>query len=235
MRVMTFNIQHALDYKNQVIDIDLFSDFIRSCSVDFCGLNEVRSQGNWEGYTDQTGAFSEALGMQGYFAKAIDVVGTNPYGNAFLSKLFFENTKTVPVPDSTDRSEDVHYESRCAAVTEILCNDRRILFIVCHMGLAKSEAKNAVELICRILDESDLPAIVMGDFNHTKDSGVLDPLFDRLQDSDEKAKEKGKYTFPSYDPREKIDYILYRGLECKSSVVVEEIVSDHYPIIAEFE
>ncbi len=232
---MTFNIQHALDYKNQVIDIDLFSDFIGGCNVDFCGLNEVRSQGNWEGYTDQTGAFSNALGMQGYFAKAIDVAKTNPYGNAFLTKLTAEKVKTVPVPDSTDRSEDVHYETRCAVQAEVVDGDRRILFIVCHMGLAKSEARNAVDLICRILDDSSLPAIVMGDFNHTKESGILDPLFARLQDSDEKAKEKGVYTFPSYAPREKIDYILYRGLKCKNSAVVEEIVSDHFPIIAEFE
>jgi len=235
MKVMTFNIQHGLDYKNQVIDLPLFSDFIRSQSVSFCGLNEVRGKGNWEGYTDQTGALCESLGCGGFFGEAFKVVGTNPYGNAFLSRYPVKSAEVVPIPDSTDRSEDVHYETRCAIAAVIDVLGRDILFVVCHMGLAKSEAENAVKVICDLLDSTDLPAIVMGDFNHTKASGILDPLFDRLSDTDEKAEFTGVYTFPSYLPREKIDYILYRGLKCTSCRVVEKIVSDHFPIVAEFE
>ncbi len=233
MKIMTFNIQHGLDYKNQVIDLDLFADFIKSCDPDICALNEVRGEGNWEGYTDQTGALTNKTGYDGFFGEAFKVVGTNPYGNAFLTKHKVKSAEVVHIPDSTDRSEDVHYEHRCAVKAIIDVCGKDVLLIVCHIGLAKSEARNAVGVLCGIIDSTDLPCILMGDFNHTKESGLLDPLFERLSDSDTAAKKEGVFTFPSYSPREKIDYILYRGLECTCSSVVEEIVSDHFPIVAE--
>ena len=61
MKVMTFNVQHCLDYQNQIIDIPLFADFIKEQNVDICALNEMRGEGNWEGYTDQTNALGNSL------------------------------------------------------------------------------------------------------------------------------------------------------------------------------
>lgn len=233
MRVMTFNIQHGLDYKNQIIDLSLFSRYVGAQNVDFCALNEVRGEGNWEGYTDQTGFFVKELGHSGFFGEAIKVAGTNPYGNAFLTRYTVRSAEVVHIPDSDDRSEDVHYEHRCAIRAVVDVDKTDVMFIVCHMGLAKTEAENAVRTLCELLDETDLPAVVMGDFNHTAESEVLAPLFERLSDTDSLSGKKGVYTFPSYDPREKIDYILYRGLDCTFALVKEDIVSDHFPIIAE--
>lgn len=235
MRIMTFNIQHGLDYKNQIIDLSLFADFIDEQNIDFCGLNEVRGKGPWEGYTDQTNTLGDSLSYNRFFGEAIKVAGTNPYGNAFLTRYPVKSAKVVHIPDPDERSEDVHYEHRCVIKAVIEVDGRDVMFIVCHMGLAKSEGKNAVDAVCNILDESSLPAVIMGDFNHTKDSGVLDPLFERLSDADSASVREGTYTFPSYEPREKIDHILYRGLTCKSCRTVEKIVSDHFPVIAEFE
>ena len=234
MKIMTFNIQHGLDYKNQVIDLDLFADFIKKQDPDVCALNEVRGEGNWEGYTDQIGALTEKTGYNGFFGEAIKVVGTNPYGNAFLTKHKIKSAEVVHIPDSDDRSEDVHYEHRCAIKAVLNVDGKELLLVVCHIGLAKSEAENAVKTLCKIIDESSLPCILMGDFNHTKESGILDPLFERLSDSDGSSEKKGIFTFPSYSPREKIDYILYRGMTCTIARVIEEIVSDHFPIVAEY-
>ena len=233
MKVMTFNVQHCLDYQNQVIDIPLFADFIREQDVDICGLNEIRGEGNWEGYTDQTNSLGGMLGYNRYFAEAIKVVGTNPYGNALLTRYPVKSAQVIHIPDPDERDEDVHYEHRCALRAILDVDGRDVLCVVCHMGLAKSEVAFAVKAVCDILDESSLPAVVMGDFNHTKDSGMLEGLFERLSDADELSEKAGVYTFPSYAPREKIDYILYRGFKCTSALVVERIVSDHFPIIAE--
>ena len=233
MKVMTFNIQHCLDYKAQKIDLSLFSDYLREQKVDICGLNEVRGAGSWEGYTDQTNALGDSLGCNRFFGEAIKVVGTNPYGNAFLTKYPVKSAEVVHIPDPDERSEDVHYEHRCAIKAVLSIEGQDLLLVVCHMGLAKSECRNAVETVCSIVDSTDLPCIVMGDFNHTKESGMLDFLFERLSDTDDTAEKKGIFTVPSYAPREKIDYILYRGLVCKECRVLEKVVSDHYPIVAE--
>ena len=235
MRIMTFNIQHGLDYQNQVIDLQLFADFIGEQSVMICGLNEVRGEGNWEGYTDQTNALGDLLDCNRFFGEAIKVVGTNPYGNAFLTRYPVKSCEVVHIPDPKERGEDVHYEHRCAIKAILDIDGRDVMLLVCHIGLAKSEAKNAVAVLCEIIDSNDLPCILMGDFNHTKDSGILDPLFERLNDCDDVAEKKGVFTFPSYNPREKIDYILYRGMKCTECHVIEKIVSDHYPIVAELE
>ena len=71
----------------------------------------------------------------------------------------------------------------------------------------------------------------MGDFNITPDGEELKPIYERMTDTDM----TGEYTFPSDKPIKKIDYIFYRGLECKSVVTVKDVISDHLPIIADFE
>jgi endonuclease/exonuclease/phosphatase family metal-dependent hydrolase len=193
------------------------------------------NEGDDEEYTDQVGFFCEKLGWNGFFGLGDLIDGNNPFGNAILTKYPIFEVENFHIPDPEERGEDVHYEHRCAIKAILDIDGRDVMLLVCHIGLAKSEAKNAVAVLCEIIDSNDLPCILMGAFNHTKDSGILDPLFERLNDCDDVAEKKGVFTFPSYNPREKIDYILYRGMKCTECHVIEKIVSDHYPIVAELE
>ncbi len=235
IRVMTFNVQHCLDYINGRIDIDLFVDTIKRINPDICGLNEVRGEGPLEGYTDQTNALGDGLGYNRYFAKAIDVDGTSPYGNAFVTRFPLKSAETVAVPDPIIKNEIGKYESRCVLKAVVDANGTDVLVLVSHMGLALGERKNAVKEICNIVDNTDMPLILMGDFNALPDSDELGPLFERLNDTDALAAQSGKFTFPSYKPNIKIDYIFYKNIKCTGVKTVEKVVSDHYPIVAEFE
>ena len=235
MRIMTFNIQHALDYQKQVIDIDLFVGSIKKFNPDFCGINEVRGEGPIEGYTDQTNAIGDGLGFQRYFGQAIMVKGTSPYGNAFVSRYPIKSAETVIIPDTDDRSEVSNYETRCVIKAVIDVDGAEITFLVCHMGLSNAERINAVKTVCSLIDEIETPLVLMGDFNTYPEDSVLAPLYDRLKDTDEKADVKGMYTYPSYNPDIKIDYIFYRGLKCVGAKTVTEIISDHFPIVADFD
>lgn len=236
MKVMTFNIQHALDFKKQVIDTDLFADAIKKYNVDFCGLNEVRGEGPVDGYTDQTNAIADRIGYNRYFGEAIKVRGTSPYGNAVVSKIPFKSVETIKIPDPDINNEinrdgePVHYESRCIIKSVIENNCKEICILVTHFGLAESERINAVKMLCGIIDRTDNPLILMGDFNSEPDEELLTPLFERLKSVDTNGN-----TYPSDKPEIKIDYILYKGLECKYSETVNEIYADHLPIIAEFD
>ena len=69
----------------------------------------------------------------------------------------------------------------------------------------------------------------MGDFNTEPTEKLLTPIFKRL-----KNVETSENTFPSDKPQIKIDYILYKDLECGYSETVNEIYADHLPIVAEF-
>lgn len=235
MKIMTFNIQHCLDYKKHVIDIDLFVDTIKKYAPDVCGLNEVRGDGPLDGYTDQTNLLGDKLGWDRYFGEAIKVKKTSPYGNAIVSRYPLKSAETIKIPDPMFRIERASYETRCVikAIAEIDGSD--ICFLVCHMGLAKSERKNAVKTICNLIDEINIPVILMGDFNTEPNDAVFAPLFERLNDTDEKAETPNMATYPSDAPKKKIDYIFYRDLICKNVKTISEVVSDHLPIIAEFE
>ena len=234
-KVMTFNIQHALDYQKQIIDFDLFINAIIKYEADVCGLNEVRGDGPLEDYTDQTSAIATGLGFNSYFGEAIKVKGTSPYGNAIVSRFAFKSVETIKIPDHEIKKGKHSFESRCVikAISDI--NGKEICFLVCHMGLNLSEQKNAVKTICNLLDEIRIPVMLMGDFNTTPKNKVLAPIRERMKDTDDLNPIKNHGTYPSDKPNEKIDYIFYRDLKCLKAETIEEIFSDHLPIIAEFE
>ncbi len=235
MKVMTFNIQHCYEYNRKRINIPVFYKTIGRLDVDICGLNEVRGKGRLFGYTDQTNAIGNGLNFNRYFAEAIKVKGTSPYGNALVTRYDIISSETVKIPDPADRNDNGCFESRCVLKTVLNCEGKSVCILVCHMGLEKSERVNAVQTICKIIDETDLPLILMGDFNTTPDNDVLKPVYERLIDTDELALNKGTATYPSFNPEAKIDYIFYRGLKCTKVETHCEVVSDHLPIIAEFD
>ena len=241
MRILTFNIQHALDYKNQTINTKLFAEKINEYGADICGLNEVRGDGPLEGYTDQTNAIADELGFYRYFGEAIKVKGTSPYGNAIVSNIPYKAAETIKIPDSEKKDEinrdgePVHYESRIIIKSVFEKDGKDLCILVTHMGLAVSERINAAKTLCDIIDETEMPVILMGDFNSLPDDEILAPLFDRLEDTDSFAITPDAHTFASYKPEIKIDYILFKGLKCIHTETIDEIVSDHFPIMAEFE
>lgn len=234
MKIMTFNIQHCLDYKKQIIDFDLFAAAIRENGADVCGLNEVRGAGPVKDYSDQTNTLADKLGFYRYFGEAIKVKGTSPYGNAIVSKYEIKSAETIKIPDPIFKLEKVNYETRCIIKAVINLDNTDICFLVTHMGLANAERKNAVKALCRILDETTLPVILMGDFNSEPDDTVFAPLYERLEDTQQKSVNPDVKTYPSDKPDVKIDYIFYRGLTCIKTETVTEIYSDHLPITAEF-
>ncbi len=234
MRIMTFNIQHAWDHLRGVIDTERFARAIAEWGADVCGLNEVRGEGALEGYTDQTNAIADVLGYDRRFGEAIRVGGCGPYGNALVSRYPIVEAETVLVPDPVRREGD-HYETRCVLKAVLDADGGRICVLVCHMGLEPEERENAVATLCRLIDETELPLVLMGDFNTQPNAAVLAPLRARLQDTDDLADLPNAPTYASYDPQMKIDYIFYRGLRCLGIQTIDEIVSDHFPILAHFE
>lgn len=234
MKVMTFNIQHCLEYKKNKINIPLFAEKIKEYGADVCGLNEVRGKGVLFGYTDQTNALGDSLGFERCFAQAIKVNGKGPYGNAIVSRFPLKDTSTTVIPDPDNKNDNGCFETRCVLKAVASTDIGDVCFLVCHMGLEETERVNAVETICEIADSTDLPTILMGDFNTGPEDVVLKPIYERFNDTDDIALKKGVFTYASYNPVRKIDYIFYKGLKCEKVETIEEVVSDHYPIIAKF-
>ncbi len=143
--------------------------------------------------------------------------------------------ETIPIPDPAVKDEQEYYETRCIIRAVVELEDRDVCLLVTHMGLNLGEKRTAVETLCGLSDECELPLIVMGDFNAKPEHEVIKPLLARLKDSTAMDVRPNAPTFPSDAPDRKLDYILYRGLRCLKAGTCDWRYSDHLPLMAEFE
>ena len=225
MKIMSFNTQHCQHFTEQRIDFAAMADAIRSVGADLVGLNEMRGAGEHPEYTDQVPRLAELTGLPYfYFAKALDITGKGPYGNAILSRYPLRSAVTVPIPDPSVRTYHGYYETRCLLKAE-LENGYRVL--VTHFGLNPDEQKNAVDtVLCHLAPEK---CILMGDFNVQPDNAVLEPIRARMRDAADLFATPLQ-SFPSDAPRVKIDYIFVTpDVDLTEADIPAIVASDHRP------
>ena len=209
-----------MNYRTKKICFEDFAEEILSYNADFVGLNEVRGKGFIKDYTAQAQKLGALTGMSHYFGKAINVIGVAPYGNAFLSKYPVISAETIKIPDPSPKKGSEMYESR-AAIKAVIDAREKYTFIVTHMGLNLDERENAVKTILSVAPEER--CIIMGDFNCTPESAELKPFFEKYSCSDTET-----LTFPSDNPRIKIDYIFTsKDIEIIDRGTTTDVVSDH--------
>ena len=225
----TFNIFHCEDFRREKIDFDAFAEYISSFEADIIGLNEVHGKGEHPDYDAQTEILAEKLGYYGYFGKATEIEGANPFGNAVLTRLPVKKCVTVPIPDPETPAYDGYYETRCVIAMELA--DPELTVLVTHFGLNPDEQENAVKTVLSVIPNGS--CVFMGDLNARPDAPVLAPIKARLKDT---APDEKLYTFPSNAPYRKIDYIFVsEDIRVNGVKVPDRVLSDHCPFIAELE
>jgi len=232
MKLMSFNTQHCLGYLSRVIDFDLFADTICLSGADIIGLNEMRGAGLSPDYQPQVDILAEKLGFHGFFAKAIDVDGVNPYGNGILSRWPIISAEIIPVPDPEVPIPGAKwYETRCLLKAKIAAPDGPLTVCVIHFGLNPDEQHNAVETVLSAIEEQN--CVLMGDFNVLPDDPVLGPIRARMTDTADFFPAP-LLSFPSDAPDRKIDYLFVsRDICVQSADIPAVIASDHRPYTAE--
>lgn len=230
LRVMTYNVQHCENYHQTGIDFEATAASIRHCAPDIVGLNEIRDKGTYADYEHQTAILSDLTGMEYfYFAKAIDVGGENPYGNALLSRIPILHAETVLIPDPDPDSKigtvyKDYYETRCVLKAK-LANGLTVL--VTHFGLNPDEQQNAVDTVLKLLENE--ACVLMGDFNVTPDDAVLSPIRARMKDAADLFATP-LLSFPSDTPDRKIDYLFVSpDLTVTAADIPAIETSDHRP------
>ena len=238
LKIMTYNIEHGLDYllykKTRVdnVNLDLSAEVIKCENADFICLNEVRGRGENPLYTNQAELMGEMTERYSYFSECIYFENNGPYGDALLSKFPAESYSVIDIPDPEIKDEDAYYETRKLFKAEFN-PEKKITVFISHFGLAKSEQKNAVSVLLNELKKVDTPVIFMGDLNMQPDDEILKPVYEVLN---EVYVSGGPKTYPSPEPCEKIDYIFVsRDIKVLSADTIEKVVSDHLPVVAEIE
>lgn len=232
IKIMSFNIQHCLNFITREIDYDVMADTIKKCGADIIGLQEVRGEGESKEYEAQAKIIAEKLGFYYYFAESIRFDDVNPYGNALISRYPITAAKTILIPDPQIREYDGYYETRCVLKATVDVG-RDLTILVSHFGLNPDEQKNAVETV--ISNIGTETCVLMGDFNVQPDNPILTPIQQKLYDTAGQFSSP-KLSFPSDNPTVKIDYIFVsKDLVVNSADIPEIISSDHRPHIATIE
>ena len=231
LKIMSFNTQHCMNYITREIDFEIMAETIRSSGADVVILNEMRGEGEREGFTDQTKILAELCGMPYYyFAKAIDVGSTPaPYGNAIMSKLPIDSAETVHIPDPPVESRigSRWYEHRCIVKASV----GALTFLGVHVGLNPDEQEIAIKTLCDNIPKEK--CLLLGDFNMTPENERLLPIKERMRDTADLFTEQ-KLSIPSDAPTRKIDFIFAtRDIEVVSADIPNVVASDHRPHIAE--
>lgn len=231
MKIAVYNTQHCTSYLTKKIDFELIARVIKDTGADIVGLNEMRGKGLTPEYEEQTEILSRLTGLEhGYFARAILMQGTEPYGNAFLSRHPIASVETIPVPDPDVKAYGGYYETRCLLKARL---ENGLSVLVIHFGLNPDEQENAVRTVLENIE--DEKCILMGDFNVTPEAPLLAPIRARMKDTAELF-ECEKLSFPSDEPTKKIDYIFVSpDIEIKAADIPAVVGADHRPHTADIE
>ena len=237
IKVMSFNTQHCLNYITRKIDFDVMADAIRKCGADVVGLQEIRGEGrNKAEYAEQAKILAEKLGFYWYFAEAIKFSGTEPYGNALLSRYPIVSARTIIIPDPKIKKYPGYYETRCLLSADIDTGEGGILkVLVSHFGLNPDEQKSAVNTVT-----ANIPGracVLMGDFNIRPNNRLLGRIREKMNDTAAFFPGGAKLrSFPSDKPNRKIDYIFVTpDVKTLSAGIPDIVASDHRPHVAELE
>ena len=226
MKIASFNVQHCNAFLEQKINYKVIADAISELDADIVGLNEIYSRGSGVRLDEQTEILARMAGYgYWYFARAIDL-HDGCYGNALLSRIPIIDARVVPVPQTEEKG--ARYEDRCLLCATL---EGGINVRVIHFGLSRGEQLNAASVVVDNL--SNGKCVLMGDFNVTPDSALLDPIRAKMKDTADAFVEE-KLSFPSDAPDRKIDYIFVSPDGKVPSADIPPIVAaDHRPHVAE--
>lgn len=231
LKIMSYNIHIGNPpSKPGLIDMEAIIKAIEIENPDLIALQEVDVNTVRSGKINQADIIARKLGMNFFFAKAIDHDGGD-YGVAILSKFPISETKIYRLTTLAGSAG----EPRVIATARVqLKNGKSIRFGATHLDHLKNPVNREVQIeeINKIANEEKLPFIIAGDLNAVTESTEiqkLDQVFMRTCI-------KCEPTFPVVTPNRTIDFIAFKKTDPFSvishRVVQEHYASDHLPVVA---
>ncbi|RLD81197.1 MAG: hypothetical protein DRJ10_06455 [Bacteroidetes bacterium] len=231
VRVLTYNILHGATLKND-FDLNRIAKVIDSLKPDIVALQEVDFKTNRAKKLDLMTELAYLTGLSPLFGRAM-YYDDGEYGEGILSAFSFVQTKRNLLPYTQN------HEPRAALEVLIeLSTGDTIRFIGTHLDHTKNPMVrlNQCAEINKLYEENDYPSILVGDLNAEPGSEEINLLKTIWDDA---AAKNSAATYPSENPRIRIDYIMFKPahrwkvLEYK--IIQDKIVSDHCAVFVELE
>ncbi|MEN8137489.1 MAG: endonuclease/exonuclease/phosphatase family protein [Bacteroidota bacterium] len=224
VKILTFNILHGATTKGD-FNLDVIAKVIINANPDFVALQEVDFKTNRAKKYDLVTELGWRTKMSPVFAKAMSYDG-GEYGEGVLSKYSFLQTRNVALPFSTGNEPRAALE----IVTTLPSKDT-IAFVGTHLDHLENEKDRIIQAkkINEVFSLNKYPTILAGDLNAIPGSTPINILEEIWFAS--YNKDKPEATFPSNEPIEKLDYVMFypknRWKTLKTEVIRDSIASDH--------
>ncbi|MDN5200244.1 endonuclease/exonuclease/phosphatase family protein [Fulvivirgaceae bacterium BMA10] len=224
VKVLSFNILHGATTKGD-FNLDVLAKVIKEADPDFVALQEVDFKTNRAKGYDLVTELGLRTKMAPLFARAMPFDG-GEYGEGILSKWTFLQTRNVALPFTPGN------EPRAAAeVSVVIASGDTISFIGTHFDHLKDDRDRVAQAkkVNKVFSQNTYPSILAGDLNDVPGSEAINALEEMWKASYDKTNPKP--TFPSDNPKRKIDYVMFypahrwRVLETK--IIQDTIASDH--------
>ena len=228
VRVLTFNILHGAT-TNGDFDLDKIAQVINDANSDLVALQEVDFKTNRARNYDLVTELGLRTKMAPLFGIAMPY-DSGAYGEGILTKMPILASKNVALP----HSEGNEPRAALAVLVQLKSGDT-IQFIGTHLEHQRnsSDRTDQVKKINEVFAGNRFPCILAGDLNATPDS---DPILILKQHWTDCYNFKAEPTYPSDDPRVKIDYILFRPADkwevVENKIICDEVASDHCAVLS---
>lgn len=238
IKVITFNTRHG-EIDKGIIDVIKQASELKKYNPDIILLQEV------DMYTDRINNIDELQIFKNVTGLKYSIFGGNinyqngGYGNAILSKY--------PILKSENYvSRKYTKENRGLLYAELFINGKKIDVYNTHFPIKENERIMFAKQINRIIENKRANiGIIGGDFNpgltlkkEHKYEVINKKEYDELNELKKifKEAEFKENTYSVAKPEGQFDRIMYYGdLELINVRRLDEKISDHYPVISEFE
>lgn len=240
LKILSYNIHKGFTIRNSEFILDQIRHAMREVNADILFLQEVLGDHTVHKIPEwETAKQFEYLAdsMWPHFAYGKNAVyQEGHHGNAILSKYPIVEWSNHVI--STNRLEQ---RGLLKCKIEIPGAEKQVVLANTHLDLTQQgRNKQADMLIRHMLQESDYPWVLVGDFNDWNKK--ISPMIERQLGSKEVFKlMHGDYprTFPSFFPMLSLDRIFLHKLQCTSAVALTgkhwKKLSDHIPLYVEIE
>ena len=214
LQVMSYNVRHCAGM-DLVVDYDRTASVIVQQQPDVVALQELDSMTGRSGHRDQLDELASRTGYHPIFGAAIDFDG-GQYGVGILSHEIPLSIRRIPLPGE---------EPRVLLVVEL-----EDYVIACtHLDLDEAQRLASVPLIVEEAQQWQKPFLLVGDWNDTPDSELLEVMTQHFT-----VLSGDEATYPADEPTEYIDYVAVfngRTETIDSQVIDESEASDHRPLV----
>lgn len=209
MKILTYNIHRGMNENNENTLTQILS-YLECIDADIICLQEVL------GSIHKKILFH--LKLNGYFLSNVNLKN-DEYGISIYCKENISLVRGIHLTSKNERRGFIHLE--------LFINNKLINLINLHLGLNVDERKQQLEEVINYLNKLRGKIIICGDFNQI--NLCIDNYYDLAKLFDKENVETFKIS------KSRIDYMfISQNIGVKKYKVDFKNLSDHYPVIGEF-